>query len=210
MYKICLFGPQGSGKGTQEEFIIKELKIPAIVPGNIFRKNISENTELGKKVKEYTKSGKLVPDEITIKMILNRLNEEDCKNGFILDGFPRNLDQAEALNKEHELTHAVLINISDQEAVHRLTRRRVCDCGATFHLDYNPPKKENLCNYCGEKIYQRDDDKEDVIRKRLEIFHKETKPIFEIYKKKNILYEINGEQPIPDVWNDVKKIFNIK
>ncbi|MFH1536893.1 MAG: nucleoside monophosphate kinase [Patescibacteria group bacterium] len=206
MIKICLFGPQGSGKGTQAEKIIKELNIPAVVPGNIFRKNIAEKTELGQKVEEYTKSGKLVPDEITIKMILNRLDDSDCKDGFILDGFPRNKDQAHALNAKHEITHAILINISDKEAVHRLSRRRVCKCGATYHLDYNPPKEEGKCNDCGLELFQREDDSEDVILKRLEIFHKETQPIFDIYKKMGFFHEINGEQTIPEVWADLKKV----
>ena len=206
MTKICLFGPQGSGKGTQAEKIIKELNIPAIVPGNIFRKNIADKTELGQKVEEYTKSGQLVPDEITIEMILTRLEEDDCKNGFILDGFPRNLDQAKALNEKHEITHAILINISDKEAVHRLSRRRVCKCGATFHLDYNPPKTEGKCDECGLELSQREDDQEDVILKRLDIFHKETQPIFSIYKDMNFFHEINGEQLIPDVWADLKKV----
>ena len=206
MIKICLFGPQGSGKGTQAEKIIKELNIPAIVPGNIFRKNIAEKTELGQKVEEYTKSGKLVPDEITIKIILNRLDEPDCKDGFILDGFPRNLDQAYALNAKHEITHAILINISDKEAVHRLSRRRVCKCGATYHLDYNSSKEEGKCDDCGLELFQREDDSEEVILKRLEIFHNETQPIFEIYKKMGFFHEINGEQKIPEVWADIKKV----
>lgn len=206
MYKILLFGPQGCGKGTQAEHLIKELQIPAIVPGNIFRKNISQKTELGQKVKEYTKAGKLVPDEITIAIILDRLAKDDAKQGFVLDGFPRNVNQAEALNKEHDISHAILINISDKEAVHRLSRRRVCNCGATFHLDYNPPKKEGICDFCGEELYQRDDDKEDVIAERLDIYHKETEPIFNIYKEKGIFHEVNGEQDIPLVWEDIKKI----
>ncbi|MBU0732391.1 adenylate kinase [Patescibacteria group bacterium] len=206
MYKICLFGPQGSGKGTQADLMIKELDIPAVVPGNIFRHNISEKTELGQKVEEYTKAGKLVPDEITIEMIQNRLSEPDCASGFVVDGFPRNVSQAKSLNDRHDITHALLINISDEEAIHRLSRRRVCDCGATYHLDYNAPEKEGICNDCGKELYQRDDDKEDVIKKRLNIYHQETEPIFDIYKEKGVFHEVDGKQAIPKVWEDIKKI----
>ena len=209
MNKILLFGPQGSGKGTQSDKIIAALNIPAIVPGNIFRKNIAEKTDLGKKVIEYTNSGKLVPDEITNALIFDRLNQDDCENGFLLDGFPRNKTQAEALNKEHEVNSAVLINISDDEAIKRLSRRRVCECGATYHLDYNPPKAEGVCDDCGKEIFHRDDDKPEVIKKRLSIYHEETAPILQIFKDKGIFHEINGEQSIEDVWNDVKKVLNL-
>ncbi|MBU0671309.1 MAG: adenylate kinase [Patescibacteria group bacterium] len=209
MNKILLFGPQGSGKGTQSDKITEALNIPAIVPGNIFRKNIAEKTELGQKVVEYTNAGQLVPDEITIALIFNRLKEDDCKNGFLLDGFPRNNSQAEALNKEHEVTSAILINISDEEAVRRLSRRRVCECGATYHLDHNPPKQEGVCNDCGKELFHRDDDKPEVIKKRLNIYHQETAPLLGIYKEKGVLHEINGEQSIEDVWQDVKKALNL-
>lgn len=205
MYKICLFGPVGSGKGTQAEKIVKEMGIPAIVPGNIFRRNISEKTELGRRVESYTSAGRLVPDEITIAMIMERLREPDCAGGFVLDGFPRNKSQAEALNKEHHISHALLIDISDQEAVRRLARRRVCDCGATYHLDYNPPEKEGVCDECGHRLFQRDDDKEEVIKNRLEIYHKETEPVLRVYEDQGAFHRIDGEQDIPLVWEDVKK-----
>lgn len=209
MNKILLFGPQGSGKGTQSDKIIEALNIPAIVPGNIFRKNIAEKTELGQKVVEYTNSGKLVPDEITKALIFDRLNKDDCKNGFLLDGFPRNKVQAEALNKEYDIDHAVLINISNEEAIKRLSRRRVCECGATYHLDHNPPKQEGTCNDCGKELFHRKDDQPEVIKKRLNIYHEETAPLLEIYREKGVLHEIDGEKSIEEVWEDVKKELNL-
>lgn len=206
--KILLFGPQGSGKGTQGEMLADFLHIPLVVTGNIFRKNIGEETELGLKAKEFINKGELVPDQITIAMIADRLMDSDCREGFILDGFPRNIAQADALDSITDISHVLLINISDAEAVKRISGRRAClQCGATYHIKYKPPLKENICDKCSQEIVQRDDDTEEALKKRLEIYHQESEPILEKYQDKNILHKIKGEQSIEQVWQDVKKVF---
>ena len=206
--KILLFGPQGSGKGTQGEMLADFLHIPLVVTGNIFRKNIGEETELGLKAKEFINKGELVPDQITIAMIADRLMDSDCREGFILDGFPRNIAQADALDSITDISHVLLINISDAEAVKRISGRRAClQCGATYHIKYKPPLKDNICDKCSQEIVQRDDDTEEALKKRLEIYHQESEPILEKYQDKNILHKIKGEQSIEQVWQDVKKVF---
>lgn len=205
-YKIVLFGPQGSGKGTQGEKLADFLKIPLIVTGNIFRDNIRKQTELGKLAQQYINKGELVPNEVTIKMITTRLQNADCQNGYILDGFPRTLAQAKAID---DITHVLLIDISDNEAIKRIANRRQCaECGSTYHLIYKPSKRDSICDKCQGKLVQRDDDTEEALAKRLEIYHQESEPLLKKYQEQNILYKINGEKPIPEVWAEVKKIFS--
>lgn len=205
-YKIVLFGPQGSGKGTQGEKLADYLKIPLIVTGNIFRFNIKEKTELGKLAQQYINKGELVPNEVTIEMILERLRDADCQKGFILDGFPRTLAQAKALK---DITHVLLINISDNEAIRRIANRRQCmQCGMTYHLIYKPSKQDSICDNCKNKLVQRNDDTEEALAKRLELYHQESEPLLKGYEDKNILYKINGEKSISEVWEEVKKIFS--
>lgn len=205
-YKIVLFGPQGSGKGTQGEKLAEFLKIPLIVTGNIFRRHIKEQTELGKSAQQYINKGELVPNDVTIKMILDRLNMEDCRHGYVLDGFPRTIAQAKSLE---DITHVLLIDISDNEAVRRIANRRQCiNCGTTYHLIYKPSRQDSICDKCGNRLAQRDDDTEEALIKRLELYHQESEPLLNEYKKRNILFRINGEQSIPEVWEEVKKIFN--
>lgn len=203
--KICLFGPQGSGKGTQAERLIETYGVPHLSPGNIFRKAIADQTELGKQVKSILDSGQLVPNEVTNGLMKERLEQEDALDGFVLDGYPRNEGQAAALDSMTSLTHVLLIHISDEESVNRISRRRVClECGSTYHLDYKPSKEEGICDEEGKDLVQRDDDKPEAIKKRLEIYHAETKPLLERYEERGLLQRIDGMQSIEKVWEDVQ------
>ena len=201
MVKIILFGPQGSGKGTQAELIEKEFGIPPVSTGNILRDNINRGTELGKTAKDYIVKGHLVPDSIILGIIENRLKEKDTKNGFLLDGFPRNKVQAEGLAKITDVDAVIEIDVSDKESIKRISGRRTCKCGAVYHVFYNPPRILEICDKCGSKLFQREDDKEDAIRKRLEIYHSETKPVISFYGEKSI--KINGEQSIEKVFENI-------
>jgi adenylate kinase len=199
--KIILLGPPGAGKGTQAQFIQNKFKIPQISTGDILRENVKKNTPLGLKAKYYMDKGELVPDDIMIELIKNRLGSSDCSNGYILDGFPRTVSQAEALDKaiEDGIDAVIFFDVKDETLIERLTLRRVCpNCGAVYHLKYAPPKFDNKCDNCQSELYQRSDDKEEVIRKRLEVYRKDTKPLIEYYEKRNILYRINGEE-VPSV-----------
>lgn len=206
---LVLLGPPGAGKGTQAARIEAAYALPHIATGDIFRKNIKEKTELGKKAKEYIDQGKLVPDKVTIGMVKDRLAKDDCQNGFILDGFPRTVQQADALEeilRDLELSLDAIINIqvSDEEVISRLSGRRVCkECGATFHIKFNAPQKEGICDECGGELYQRDDDTPSTIKERLEVYSKQTAPLVQYYQKDDILEEINGEQSLEDVYNEI-------
>ncbi len=203
--KICLFGPQGSGKGTQAKRLIAEFGVPHLSTGDIFRKAIAEETELGQKIQEIIKSGQLVPSEVTNAVMKERLLQEDCLNGFVLDGYPRNLNQAEALDGVTSVTHVVVLSIPDEESIRRLSRRRVCvSCGATYHLDFQPPQQEDICDSCGKELQQREDDQPEAIAKRLEIYHAETQPLIARYKDRGIVSEIDGLGTIDEVWERVK------
>lgn len=206
---LVLLGPPGAGKGTQAARIEAAYALPHIATGDIFRKNIKEKTELGKKAKEYIDQGKLVPDKVTIGMVKDRLAKDDCQNGFILDGFPRTVQQADALEeilRDLELSLDAIINIqvSDEEVISRLSGRRVCkECGATFHIKFNAPQKEGICDECGGELYQRDDDTPSTIKERLEVYSKQTAPLVQYYQQDDILEEINGEQSLEDVYNEI-------
>lgn len=209
--RILLFGPQGSGKGTQGEKLAEWLSLPLVVTGNIFRHNIKKQTELGKLAQEYINKGELVPDEVTNRMIGERLMQDDCKQGFILDGFPRNVVQAAALDSYTQITHLLHIEISDGEAIRRIAQRRTCVAeGHVYHLTYNPPKQADICDEDGSVLEQRKDDTEEALKKRLEIYHSETEPILQHYQPRNVVYTINGEQSIDTVWQDVQTIFSSK
>ncbi len=199
--RIVLFGPQSSGKGTQAKILKEKLTLPHISTGDIFRDNIARGTELGKKVKAILDAGTLVPDKITDEIVKRRLSGEDCKEGFILDGYPRNIAQAEALEKFSKVDVAVEIHIADAEAVKRLSNRRFCPkCGIIYNLYTMPkPKNPKVCDHDGAALYQRDDDKPDAIKKRLEIYHQETEPLLEFYKKRGILKKVKGNQAIRKV-----------
>ncbi|MBQ3096410.1 MAG: adenylate kinase [Clostridia bacterium] len=196
--KIILFGAPGAGKGTQAELICQRLAIPSVSTGNIIREAIRGGTELGKLAKNFTDNGKLVPDEVVIGMIKERLAEDDCKGGFILDGFPRTVPQAEALDAMGvEIDVVLSIEVNDDDIERRMSGRRSCPtCGATFHLQNNPPKQEGLCDKCGAGLVQRADDAAETVRARLAVYHEQTEPVKDYYKSKGKLREIDGTKSI--------------
>ncbi len=214
--RLILLGAPGAGKGTQATFIKEEFKIPHISTGDIFRANIRENTPLGIKAKEFINEGKLVPDELTIDLVKDRLLQDDCKNGFLLDGFPRNLNQADALKlflKEHgmDLDAVVDIEVDKNALVQRISGRRMCkDCGASYHIIFKKPKVEGICDICGGQLYQRDDDKEETVLKRIGVYEKETSPLIDFYRNENLLIEIDGNRNVEEITNDILSILRSK
>jgi adenylate kinase len=203
IYKIVFFGPQASGKGTQAEFLSKRLNLPNISVGNLFRNNIKNQTELGKEAEGYINQGNLAPNYITNEMTIDRLKEDDCKDGFVLDGYPRNREQFDAFKDFTDVTHVIEIWISDDEAIRRLGGRRSCSCGEIYHIKYNPPKVEDVCDKCGGKLYIRDDDTPEAIKVRLKIYHEETETLIKFYQEMGVHVKINGEQSIGDVKEEV-------
>lgn len=206
---LVLLGVPGAGKGTQARLLEESLKLPQVSTGDIFRYNLKNQTELGVLAKSYMDRGDLVPDEVTIKMVEDRLQKADCANGAILDGFPRNLVQASAFDALTApyggVTLAPLIGLEDEEALRRITGRRVCrTCGAVYHVDYNPPKKEGICDIDGGELYQRDDDKPETVRNRLYVYHKQTAPLVGYYYAHQLLVELDGAQPIAQVQAELK------
>ncbi|MFZ7104431.1 MAG: adenylate kinase [Peptococcaceae bacterium] len=210
--RILLMGPPGAGKGTQAEKLTAELNIPHISTGDMFRKAIKEGTELGVRAKSFMDQGKLVPDEVTIGIVKERLSEADCRNGFLLDGFPRTVPQADALDEilkqlNMNLEAVVNMKVSRDELIERLTGRRVCKaCGATYHVMFNPPEKENVCNKCGGDLYQRNDDKVETVQNRLDVYEEQTAPLINYYQQKRLLKEINGAQSMEDVLADILSV----
>ncbi|WP_418783592.1 adenylate kinase [Hominenteromicrobium sp.] len=198
--KLILLGAPGAGKGTQAEVICKHLGIPAISTGNILREALKSGTEMGLKAKAFMDAGQLVPDEIVIGIIKDRLAEEDCKNGFILDGFPRTIPQAEALDASGVVIDRVIdIEVPDEKIVTRMSGRRVCEkCGATYHLLYKKPKAEGVCDICGGTLIQRKDDHPDTVKARLEVYHKETEPLIAHYKKQGVVKRVDGQEEVAD------------
>ena len=206
MRNIILFGPQGSGKGTQANLLAWEFSIPHISTGDILREAILNGTELGIKAKSIIDAGELVPDHIVNGIIKERLQDKDCNNGFILDGYPRNIEQAKTLDEFSEINFVIELNIPDNLSVKRIVHRRQCrKCGFIYGLDF-PPKREGVCDKCGGKLYQRNDDKEEAIKERLKIYHEETEPILEYYKPKNIVYHIDGSLKVEKI---KQKLINI-
>ena len=207
-----MLGAPGAGKGTQAERISEAYNIPHISTGDIFRENIKNNTPLGKKAKEYMDAGNLVPDELTCNLVTDRISKDDCKNGFILDGFPRTLPQADAL--EHALTESGLsmdfaldVEVPDENIIERMDGRRACSgCGKIYHLVANPPAKEGVCDACGGELIERDDDKPETVKKRLEVYHSQTKPLIDYYRGKNILHVIDGTRDMGVVFKEIKDI----
>ena len=213
--RILLLGPPGGGKGTQAKFLIEKLGIPQISTGDMLREHVTKQTSLGIKAKEYMSSGGLVPDEVILSMMQERLSNEDCINGYVLDGFPRTIPQAvgldELLEKLNQALDAVIvIDVSDDNIVDRMGGRRVhLSSGRVYHIEYNPPKIEGKDDETQEDLIIREDDKEETVRKRLEIYHNETSPLIEHYKDKNIVSQINGELNINDVSQEIENIINI-
>ncbi|HHY24167.1 MAG TPA: adenylate kinase [Clostridiaceae bacterium] len=214
--RLVLLGAPGAGKGTQAQVISEKFCIPHISTGDIFRSNIKNGTDMGKKAKEYIDKGLLVPDEVTINIVKDRLKESDCKNGFILDGFPRTIPQAEALDGVlsdlgTSLDFVVNISVSDNEIIERLSGRRVCQkCGKSYHIKYNPPTVGGVCDACASKVIQRDDDKEETVISRIETYHKQTEPLIDYYSRKGILLTVEGRELIEDTTKEVMKVLGVE
>ena len=212
MLNIVLLGPPGAGKGTQAELIVKKYNIPQISTGDIFRANIKGGPELGKKAQSYMDKGELVPDELVVDLVRDRLNQDDCADGFMLDGFPRTVFQAEELDKmmtERNLSITKVLNI-DVEAsmlIDRIAGRRVCrSCGATYNINTKPTAKEGICDVCGGEVYQRADDNRDTVENRISVYNSQTAPLVEDYTKAGNLATINGDQPMDSVFSDIVKV----
>jgi adenylate kinase len=209
---LILLGPPGGGKGTQAKPLMERYKIPQISTGDILRDNLKRGTELGKQAKAFMDKGQLVPDEVVIGIIRNRLGAADCKPGFMLDGFPRTVPQAEALGKvlsdmSLKIDHVISIEVPDTELVKRLTGRRTCrSCGDGYHVMFKLPKKEGACDKCGGELYQRDDDNETTVRNRLEVYKKSTQPLIDYYQKKGLLRPIEGMGSIQDIFGRITKV----
>lgn len=209
---LILLGAPGAGKGTQAKIIMEKYGIPQISTGDMLREAVAKGTELGKKAREYMTQGKLVPDDIVVSIVKERLSQKDCETGFILDGFPRTLAQAEALDKILEemgkrIDAVINVNVPEDEVVKRIVYRRTCKrCGAIYHLIYNPPKKEGICDKCGGELYQREDDKEETVRERYRVYKKNTEPLIDYYRKKGILYDVDGTKDIEGVKREILEI----
>ncbi len=212
--KIIMLGAPGAGKGTQAKMIAEKFNIPHISTGDIFRANIKNGTELGKKAKEYMDKGQLVPDELTVEILLDRVAADDCKNGYVLDGFPRTIPQADVLDKEltklgDKVDFAINVDVPDENIVRRMSGRRAClKCGATYHIEHIPPKKEGICDTCGSELVQRDDDKPETVQNRLSVYHEQTQPLIDYYNNKNILKTVDGTRDMQVVFSDIVNILN--
>ena len=210
--KIIMLGAPGAGKGTQAKKIAAKYEIPHISTGDISRANIKNGTELGKKAKTYMDQGLLVPDELVVDLVVDRVNQEDCKNGYVLDGFPRTIPQAEALTDALEklgqkMDYAIDVDVPDENIVRRMGGRRACvGCGATYHIEYAPTKKEGICDTCGGELILRDDDKPETVQKRLDVYHEQTQPLIEYYTKAGILRTVDGTVDIDDVFQAIVDI----
>lgn len=209
LLRLVLLGPPGAGKGTQASAIVDKYSIPHISTGDIFRANIKNGTELGKQAEAYMNKGLLVPDELVVSIVKDRLTEEDCKDGFLLDGFPRTVNQAEALDKELKdmnlkLDKVINIEVGKEILIERAIGRRICkSCGSTYHIKFSPPKEENICDKCGGELYQRDDDKVETVEKRIEVYLEQTQPLIDYYDKKDLLLNVDGTKSIEEVFEEI-------
>lgn len=210
--KIIMLGAPGAGKGTQAKRIAECYGVPHISTGDIFRSNIKNNTELGQKAKGYMDQGLLVPDELVVDLVVDRISQEDCKKGYILDGFPRTIPQAEALDKALEdkedcIDYALNIDVPDSNIINRMSGRRAClNCGGTYHVEFNPTKVEGICDACQGTLVLRDDDKPETVKKRLDVYHEQTQPLLDYYDKKGLKKDIDGTKSMNDVFGDIQKI----
>ena len=210
--KIIMLGAPGAGKGTQAKMIADKYQVPHISTGDIFRANIKNGTELGKKAKEYMDQGKLVPDELTVEILLDRVAQDDCKNGYVLDGFPRTIPQADVLDKEltklgDKVDYAINVDVPDENIVNRMGGRRACvGCGATYHIKYNAPKVEGICDTCGAELILRDDDKPETVLNRLNVYHEQTQPLIDYYEKAGIVRNVDGTVDMKDVFDAIVAI----
>ena len=210
--KINMLGAPGAGKGTQAKKIADKYQIPHISTGDIFRANIKNGTELGKKAKTYMDQGLLVPDELVVDLVVDRLAQDDCANGCVLDGFPRTIPQAESLDaalgaKGEAIDYAIDVDVPDENIINRMSGRRACvACGATYHIVHIPTKVEGICDRCGEKLILRDDDKPETVKKRLDVYHAQTQPLIDYYTTKNVLKSVDGTQDMEDVFKAIVRI----
>ena len=213
--KIIMLGAPGAGKGTQAKKIAEKCGIPHISTGDIFRANIKNGTELGKKAKTYMDQGLLVPDELVCDLVVDRIQQDDCKKGYSLDGFPRTIPQAESLDKAlqaigEKMDYAIDVEVPDENIVKRMGGRRACvGCGATYHLVYAPTKKEGICDVCGGELILRDDDKPETVQKRLGVYHEQTQPLIDYYKNQGILREVDGSVDMEDVFKEILNILGV-
>ncbi len=207
--KIIMLGAPGAGKGTQAKMIADKYEIPHISTGDIFRANIKNGTALGMEAKGYMDQGKLVPDELTVKILLDRVAQEDCKNGYVLDGFPRTIPQAEVLDKaltelNDKIDFAINVDVPDENIIRRMSGRRAClNCGATYHIAHVPPKAEGICDRCGNELILRDDDKEETVKNRLTVYHEQTQPLIDYYTAKGVLENVDGTQDMQVVFDNI-------
>lgn len=214
--KIIMLGAPGAGKGTQAKRIAERYGIPHISTGDIFRANIKNQTELGKKAKGYMDQGMLVPDEVTLELIMDRFTNEDCKDGYVLDGFPRTIPQAEALTaalakQKDAVDYAVNVDVPDEAIVSRMSGRRACvSCGGTYHIEFNPTKQDGICDACGGQLILREDDKPETVQKRLSVYHEQTQPLIDYYKNQNILREVDGTKDMEEVFCSITEILEAK
>lgn len=210
--KIIMLGAPGAGKGTQAKQIAEKYTIPHISTGDIFRANIKAETELGKKAKKYMDEGLLVPDELVMDLVVDRLQQDDCEKGYVLDGFPRTIVQAEGLDKELEklgqkMDYAIDVEVPDENIVNRMSGRRACvGCGATYHIQYAAPAKEGICDKCGGELILRQDDAPETVKKRLGVYHDQTQPLIRYYDQEGILVKVDGTKDIEDVFADIVKV----
>ena len=210
--KIIMLGAPGAGKGTQAKMIAEKYGLPHISTGDIFRANIKNGTELGKEAKEYMDKGLLVPDELTVRLLLDCVAQDDCKNGYVLDGFPRTIPQAEVLDEKlselgEKVDYAINVDVPDENIVNRMSGRRAClNCGATYHIVSIPPKKEGICDVCGSELVLRDDDRPETVQNRLKVYHEQTQPLIDFYEKKGVLRSVDGTLPMEEVFTAITKI----
>lgn len=204
--KIIMLGAPGAGKGTQAKMIAEKYSIPHISTGDIFRANIKNGTELGREAKKYMDQGLLVPDELTVKILLDRVAQPDCEKGYVLDGFPRNIPQAEVLDRAlseqgDRIDYAIDVEVPDENIIRRMGGRRAClNCGATYHMEHIPPKTEGICDVCGSKLVLRDDDKAETVKNRLEVYHQQTQPLIDFYRARGVLKSVDGTVDMEDVF----------
>lgn len=210
--KIIMLGAPGAGKGTQAKKIADKYQIPHISTGDIFRANIKEGTELGKKAKTFMDAGKLVPDELTIDLLMDRISRPDCVNGYVLDGFPRTIPQAESLEaalekRGEKIDYAINVEVPDENIIHRMSGRRAClNCGATYHVVHIPTRVEGICDRCGSELVLRDDDKPETVKKRLDVYHEQTQPLIEFYSQRGVLVNVDGTRDMEVVFADIVEI----
>ena len=212
--KIIMLGAPGAGKGTQAKMIAEKYKIPHVSTGDIFRANIKNGTELGMEAKKYMDQGLLVPGELTVKILLDRVAKEDCAGGYVLDGFPRTIPQAQVLDNalkeiDDKIDFAINVDVPDENIVRRMGGRRAClSCGATYHIEHIPPKKEGVCDACGKELVLRDDDKPETVKNRLDVYHQQTQPLIDFYEKKGILRTVDGTVDMKDVFAAITGILD--